>query len=83
MNRAHFQSTVFVQLLHRCYMPDSEIHDMDVITDTCAIGRIVVGSHHVHIRPATDGDLSNERHQVIGSADRIFADQAWNITSSE
>ena len=56
-------------------MTAGEINDMNVITNAGAIGGRVIAAKDAEFRPTTDRHLRDERHQIIGNALRVFADQ--------
>src|SRR5690606_12343411 len=57
-------------------MTACQVHDVDVIAYPGAIGSRIVIAEYRKPGAAPDGDLGDERHQVVRNAARIFADQA-------
>src|ERR1700751_2029546 len=57
-------------------MSGRQVHDVDIIPDAGAIGRIVIISKNIHALAPSNGNLGNERKQIVRNAVGIFADQA-------
>ena len=62
-------------------MPLSQIHHVNIVTNSGAIGRRVIISPNVEARTLAHRDLRNERHKIIGDTLRIFADEAGGMSA--
>ena len=65
-----------IQELKTRQVPLGEIDDVNVIADTGAIGRWIVRSENIDLWQRAGRHLCNERHQIIGNASRVLADQS-------
>ena len=52
---------------------------MNVVADTGSIDRVIIISENVQNGTSTDGNLWNERHQIVRDSSRIFTDQATGV----
>jgi hypothetical protein len=59
-----------------------QIHDVNVISDTRPVGRVVVITPHIQPISTSDCDLRNKGDKVVGDACGIFADQATLMGAS-
>lgn len=58
---------------------DGKVYDVNVVAHAGPVMRGVVIAEHIEVRPAADGHLCDERHQVIGGPLRIFTDQTADM----
>ena len=56
------------QLFHGSHMPLNQVHDVHVVTDACAVTRVVVAAKDAEEGPATLHHLLHVGHQVVGDA---------------
>ena len=56
-----------------CNVSVGQITDMDVVTNACAIGGVVVVAINVQGLTPPYGHLRQEGHEVVGNALRVFA----------
>lgn len=60
--------------LERGDVSDSDVDNVNVVPDSGTVHRVVVLAIHGQLLPPSYGHLSDERHQVVGDALRVFAD---------
>lgn len=74
--KVYLKALRLVQALKRLQMAERQVDDVDVVTHASTIRRRVVISPDFQLVAPADGDLSDERHQVVRDALWVFADQA-------
>ena len=57
-------------------MSDSQIDDVDIVADTCAVGSVIIISVDVYERQPAGCDLCDIGQEIVRYALRIFSDQA-------
>ncbi|KAG1648410.1 hypothetical protein GQR58_029859 [Nymphon striatum] len=69
--------------VHDCFdrgdVAIGQIAHVDVVADGRAVGGVVVVAEDLERVAAANGDLHDERHEVVWFADRVFADQAARV----
>ena len=72
----HLTAGVGAGVGHRRHMALGQIHHMDIIPDTGAIGGIVIVAENAEFLPAAHSHLGDKGHQIIGNTPGIFTDAA-------
>jgi len=67
------------ELLERLEVALGKVDDMDVVAHARAVMSVVVGAEDREVRPLADGDLLDERHEVIGDALGILANATRRV----
>ena len=70
------EAALGLQLPDSADMAAGQVHDVDVVAHAGAVGGGVVVAEDVDFFQLADGDLGDVRHQVIGDAVGVLADEA-------
>ena len=75
MPRLKTLAAVVLHILYRGDVTAREVDNVDVIAHARAVVGVVVIAEDAQMVAAADGDLRNERHEVVGDALRVLADE--------
>ena len=62
--------------LDGCDVAHRQVHDVDIVAHARAVFGGIVAAEHVDLFQFAAGDLRHIRHEVVGDALRVFADEA-------
>ena len=68
-----------INKIKRRYMRACEVNNMDVVTLTRPITRVIVVAKHIEMRATPNSDLGDVGHQIVGNAVGILANLSRGV----